>query len=181
VLGSWIYWNRKFDFFFFGFFRKLKIFQCFAEARSLDYLRLVSIRIAFILVYVVMHLLLLPAFGVNIPFEALLMYSPLITFVQVIPATISGLGAVQGVMIALFAAHVPAHLGDPKAVIIAYSTVIGPLMTLMRLVIGYFFMAAISRDVMPSAEQIEQAKDAEDPAQGEAPTTPKNAVGTSDT
>ena len=34
VLGSWIYWNRKFDFFFFGFFRKLKIFQCFAEARS---------------------------------------------------------------------------------------------------------------------------------------------------
>ncbi len=182
VLGSWIYWNRKFDFFFFGFFRKLKIFQCFAEARSLDYLRLVSIRIAFILVYVVMHLLLLPAFGVHIPFEALLMYSPLITFVQVIPATISGLGAVQGVMIALFAAHVPAELGDPKAVIIAYSTVIGPLMTLMRLVIGYFFMAAISRDVMPSAEQIEQAKESEDPPQGDAaPTTPTKVVGTSDT
>lgn len=186
VLGSWLYWNRKFDFFFFGFFRKLKIFQCFAEARSLDYLRFVAIRITFILVYVVMHLMLLPAFGVHISFGTLLMYSPLITFVQVIPATISGLGAVQGVMIALFSAHVPAHLGDPKAVIIAYSTVIGPLMTVMRLIIGYFFMAAIARDVIPNAEQIEKAR-ADDPGgtqgtgSGVVPTTPTTAVGTSDT
>lgn len=177
VLGSWIYWNRHFDFFFFGFFRKWRIFQCFAEARSLDYLRLVGIRMIFMLVYVFMHLVLLPAFGVHIPFEALLMYSPLITFVQVIPATISGLGAVQGVMIALFAAHVPAHLGDPKAVIVAYSTVIGPLMMVMRLVIGYFFMATIARDVMPTAAEVEAAQKAEDD-QGASPTS---AVGTSDT
>jgi len=137
VLGTWIYWNRHFDFLVFGFFRTWKIFQCFEEARSLDYLRLVAIRITFILVYVVMHLVLLPAFGVHIPFEALLMYAPLITFVQVVPATISGLGAAQGVMVALFAAHVATSHPNPAAVIIAYSTVIGPLMTEMRLIIGY--------------------------------------------
>lgn len=190
VLGTWIYWNRRFDYLVFGFFRKLKIFQCFQEARSLDYLRLVPIRISFILVYVLMHLLLLPAFGVHIPFEALLIYAPLITFVQVIPATISGLGAVQGVMVALFSAHVPAHLGDPQAVIIAYSTVIGPLMMLMRLVIGYCFVAAVTRAVLPSATEIEHAREEEESGalapQGVAGaasvgTTPTKAVGTSDT
>jgi len=187
VLGAWIYWNRRFDFLFFGFFRSWRIFQCFKEARSLDYLRLVGVRILFILVYVVMHLMLLPAFGVHIPFEALLMYSPLIAFVQVVPATISGLGAVQGVMVALFSAHVPAGHGDPGAVIIAYSTVIGPLMTLMRLVIGYTFVAAVTREVLPTASEIEHTREEEDAAdpsstpQGEdASTSPKSAVGTSD-
>ena len=189
IIGAWIYWNRRFDFFFFGFFRSWRIFECFKEARSLDYLRLVGIRVTFILVYVVMHLLLLPAFGVHIPFEALLMYSPLITFVQVVPATISGLGAAQGVMVALFSAHVPPGHGDPGAVIVAYSTVIGPLMTLMRLIIGYCFVAAVTREVLPTAEEIDHAReeeseepiDAPPATQGaEGPTSPKSAVGTSD-
>lgn len=162
VLGAWIYWNRKFDFFFFGFFRSWRIFQCFKEIRSLDYLRLVTIRIAFILVYVLMHYLLLPTFDVHIPFWTLVMYSPLITFVQVVPATISGLGAAQGVMVALFSAHVPAGHGDPAAVIVAYSTVIGPLMMLMRLVIGYAFMAAVAKEVLPTAEDIESAQSDDD-------------------
>ncbi len=170
VFGTWLYWNRKFDFFAFGFLRKWRIFQCFAEIRSLDYLRLVTVRASFILVYVLMHFLLLPAFDVHIPFWTLVMYSPLITFVQVVPATISGLGAAQGVMVALFAAHVPPGHGDPAAVIVAYSTVIGPLMMLMRLVIGYSFMAAVTREVMPTAEDIEAAQ-ADDAVEGElAPT-----------
>ena len=193
VLGAWIYWNRRFDFLVLGFFRKWRIFQCFAEARSLDYLRLVSVRVLFIMVYVVMHLVLLPTFGVHIPFEALLMYAPLIAFVQVMPATISGLGAAQGVMVALFAAHIPPGQGDPRAIIIAYSTVIGPLMTIMRLIIGYCFVAAVTRDVLPSSAEIALAQregttpgDAPAPAPGAqgdeaASTTPKNAVGTSDT
>lgn len=158
VLGAWVYWNRRFDFVFFGFFRSWRIFQCFKEIRSLDYLRLVTIRALFILVYVLMHFLLLPAFDVEIPFWTLVMYSPLITFVQVVPATISGLGAAQGVMVALFAAHVPPGHGDPAAVIVAYSTVIGPLMTLMRLVIGYSFMAAVAKEVLPTTEDIETAQ-----------------------
>lgn len=161
VLGTWLYWNRRFDFFFFGFFRKWRIFQCFQEVRSLDYVRLVTVRVAFILVYVLMHYLLLPTFDVHIPFWTLVMYSPLITFVQVVPATISGLGAAQGVMVALFAAHVPPGHGDPAAVIVAYSTVIGPLMMLMRLVIGYSFMAAVAKDVLPTAEDIETAQAAD--------------------
>ena len=169
VFGTWLYWNRKLDFFVFGFFRKWRIFQCFAEIRSLDYLRLVTVRACFILVYVLMHFLLLPAFDVEIPFWTLVMYSPLITFVQVVPATISGLGAAQGVMVALFSAHVPAGHGDPAAVIVAYSTVIGPLMMLMRLIIGYCFMAAVAREVMPTAEDIEAAQADEEQSSDEGP------------
>jgi uncharacterized membrane protein YbhN (UPF0104 family) len=165
ILGAWIYWNRRVDFIFFGFFRKWRIFQCFQEARSLDYLRLVSVRGLFMFVYMLMHFLLLPAFDVHIPFWTLIIYSPLITFVQVVPATISGLGAVQGVMVALFSAHVPASIGDPKAVIVAYSTVIGPLLMVMRLIVGYCFVAAVTRDVLPKSSDIESAKSA-DEAQG---------------
>jgi len=185
VVGSLVYWNLRVDFVFFGFFRQWSIFQCFQEARAADYVRMVSLRAAFILVYVLMHFLLLPSFGVHIPFETLLMYSPLITFVQVIPATVSGLGAAQGVMVALFASHVPPGHGDPRAVIVAYSTVIGPLMMLMRLVIGYCFVATIARDVLPTAEVIESARAAPtpppSPAQGEGGAAPTSAVGTSDT
>jgi uncharacterized membrane protein YbhN (UPF0104 family) len=177
ILGAWLYWNRRIDFGIFGFFRKWKIFQCFKEARSLDYLRLVVIRGVFMLVYVLMHYLLLPAFDVHIPFWTLVIYSPLITFVQVVPATISGLGAVQGVMVALFAAHVPAGHGDPQAVIVAYSTVIGPLMMVMRLVIGYCFVAAVSREVLPKSADIESARASDDAPQG--PTS--SSIGTSDT
>ncbi len=168
VLGAWIYWNRRVDFFFFGFFRTWRIFQCFKEIRSLDYLELVTIRVAFILVYVLMHYLLLPTFDVHIPFWTLVIYSPLITFVQVVPATISGLGAAQGVMVALFSTHVPAGHGDPAAVIVAYSTVIGPLMMLMRLVIGYAFMAAVAKEVLPTTEDIESAQSDDEPT---APTS----------
>lgn len=164
VVGSLVYWNGRFDFVAFGFFRQWRIFQVFGEAKLADYVPLVGMRIVFICVYVLMHWLLLPAFGVHIPFWMLLMYSPLITFVQVIPANVSGLGAVQGVMVGLFAAHVSGTPEHAKAVIIAYSTVIGPLMTIMRLVIGYCFVATIARDVLPSEAEIEAARQSEEAA-----------------
>lgn len=158
IAGSLIYWNLGFDFFAFGFFRKWRIFSAFSEATWSDYARFVPIRIAFIGVYVMMHYLLLPAFGVEVPIGALIAYAPLIAFVQVIPATVSGLGAVQGVMVALFAAHVVGDEGTGKAVILAYSTVIGPLMMLMRLGIGYLFMSRVTKDLVPDKASIEAAQ-----------------------
>jgi len=180
VVGALVYWNGRFDFVAFGFFRKWRLFQVFGEARLRDYAPLVAMRIGFICVYVLMHWLLLPAFGVHIPFWMLLMYSPLITFVQVIPANVSGLGAVQGVMVGLFAAHVAPDAGDPKAVIIAYSTVIGPLMTVMRLVIGYCFVATIARDVLPNEADIDAVRQSEEGGAA-SEGSPTNAVGTNDT
>lgn len=157
VAGTLIYWNAGFDFVLLGFMRKWRVFDTFRRARVAEYPAFVLMRAAFIMVYVVMHWLLLPAFGVEIPLDALLVYAPLIAFVQVIPATISGLGAVQGVMVALFAVHVAPTVGDGKAVIVAYSTVIGPLMMVMRLFIGYAFVARVAGDLVPSKGEVEAA------------------------
>jgi len=159
VLGALVFWNARFDFFVLGFMRPWRIFDTFREARLVDYALMVALRIALVGVYVLTHWLLLPTFDVSIPFVELLMYTPLVTFVQVIPATVSGLGAAQGVMVALFAPYV-VHASDPKAVIIAYSTVIGPLATLIRLVIGYAVMATIAREVVPNEADVEAAREA---------------------
>lgn len=158
VAGSLLYWLGRVDFIAFGFFRRWPIFQAFAEARTRDYLGLVPARAAFFCVYIAMHALLLPAFGVDIPLLALLAYAPVLAFVQVVPATVSGLGAVQPVMVALFAPHVPPEAGDGRAVIVAYSTVIGPLMAVMRLVIAWPFVGGVSRHLVPPAEAIAAAR-----------------------
>ncbi len=149
TLGSLMYWSAGVNFLFFGFLRRWPVFEAFAAATARDLLALVPARAAFIGVYIAMHALLLPAFGVNIPATALLAYAPILAFVQVIPATISGLGAVQPVMVLLFAPHVPAEAGDPQAVIVAYSTVIGPLMAALRLLIAWPFVRGVTRDLVP--------------------------------
>jgi hypothetical protein len=58
-------------------------------------------------------------------------------------------------------------------VIVAYSTVIGPLMTLMRLIIGYTFVAAVTREVLPSADEIAATRTLEEslPQDGSEPGT----------
>lgn len=157
VVGTLLYWNAGLDFVVLGFMRRWRVFDAFRRARVADYPAMMLMRAGFIMVYVLMHWALLPAFGVDIPLDALLVYAPLIAFVQVIPATISGLGAVQGVMVALFAVHVSPAVGDGQAVIVAYSTVIGPLMMVMRLVIGYAFVARVARDLVPSKGEVEAA------------------------
>ncbi len=160
VLGALAFWNGRFDFVILGRLRPWRIFDAFRRARLRDYPAMIAMRMGFIMVYVVMHLVLLPTFGVEIPLGLLLIYAPLIAFVQVIPATISGLGAVQGVMVALFAGHVPAALGDGQAVIVAYSTVLGPTMMLMRLLIGYAFVSRVAADLVPSKEAIAAMQEA---------------------
>lgn len=158
VIGALIYWNLDFDFFVLGRMRDWRIFHTFKLAKLSDYPTMIVIRMVFVLVYVSMHWLLLPAFGVHIGWDSLLMYAPLITFVQVIPATVSGLGAVQGVIVGLFTAHVDPSVNDPQAVIVAYSTVIGPLMMVMRLGIAYLFMANVTKDLVATKAEVEAAR-----------------------
>jgi hypothetical protein len=152
VAGSLLYWLGRLDFLFFGFFRRLPVFHVFTQVTARDVWALVPARAAFICVYIVMHALLLPAFGVSIPLGALLAYAPILAFVQVIPATVSGLGAVQPVMVLLFSPHVPAEVGDPQAVIVAYSTVTGPLMAGLRLLIAWPYVRGASRELVPPPE-----------------------------
>ena len=182
VAAAFVYWNLGVDLKVFAFFRKWRIFQIFAEATFRDYLVFTGLRVLFISVYVLMHWLLLPAFGVDIPLPMLLVYTPLITFVIVIPATMSGLGAAQTVMVALFAPHVGLDPAASAAVILAYSTVIGPLMAVTRLLIGYIYMATITRDIVPTEEAIERQRRSEEAGSPPSPGgASSNAVGTSDT
>jgi len=155
VVGSLIYWNGGFDFFVLGRLRAWRVFDTFRRAKLKDYPTMVLMRSGFIMVYVLMHWSILPAFGVEIDLGHMLLYAPLIAFVQVIPATVSGLGAVQGVMVALFTPHVPPEVGG-SAAILAYSTVIGPLMMVMRLVIGYVFVHSVSKDIVPHKDEVER-------------------------
>ncbi len=162
IVGALIYWRLGFDWFVLGRLRSWRIWRCFADATGADYVVMVAARMAFLAVYIVLGYLLPPTFDIHIGWVELLVYMPLITFVQIVPASISGLGAVQGVIILLYVPHVAAGIADPTAQVLAFSTVIGPATTLSRLFIGYAFMSNVARDLVPSEAQLDELKHAEE-------------------
>ncbi len=157
VTGALVYWNAGIDFLVLGRLRGWRIFETFREARLSDYARMAVVRAAFISLYVGLAWAALPYFDIHIPLGTLLIYTPLLTFVQIVPASISGLGAIQVVMVALFAPHVGPASADAAAQVLAYSTISGPGMTLLRLGLGYAFVANIARDFVPRASDIAEA------------------------
>ena len=76
-------------------FRELRIFHSFRTAKLHHYPLLVLMRMAFIFLYVLIHIALLEIFAIPVPFTHLLFYLPLITFVAVIPISVAGLGTTQ--------------------------------------------------------------------------------------
>ena len=160
VAGALLYWNGGFDFLVLGRLRRWRLFSAWSRARLVDYALMTALRIAFIFVYLAMNYFVLPTFGIHVGFAALVAYIPLLTFMQIVPASISGLGAVTVVSIALYEPHVAAGVADPRAQILAMSTVVGPLTSLVRLVIGYLFVARVTRDFLPKATDIAAARQA---------------------
>ncbi|MCB9727324.1 MAG: flippase-like domain-containing protein [Deltaproteobacteria bacterium] len=161
TFGALAYWRLGLDFLVLGRLRTWRIFHAFREAHLADYAVMVALRTLFIGLYVLMTFATLPTFGIRIGLGALLVYVPLLTFVQIVPASVSGLGAIQVVMIALYAPHVAPSVADPAAQVLAYSTIAGPLMTLVRLVIGYLFMANVTRDLVPDEATLAAARGSE--------------------
>jgi uncharacterized membrane protein YbhN (UPF0104 family) len=168
LLGGWVitagalvYWRMGVDFLVLGRLRDWRIFHAFRQARLADYAVMVALRTAFIGLYVLMAYATLPTFDIHISIGALLVYVPLLTFVQIVPASVSGLGAIQVVMIALYGPHVAPTVGDATAQVLAYSTIAGPLTTLIRLVIGYAFMANVARDLVPDEATLAAARESE--------------------
>ena len=159
--GALIYWQAGFDFFFLGRLRNWRIFQAFREARWSDYGQLMLYRGLFIGLYVLMNWLTLPCFDLHISFVALLVYTPLLTFIQIVPLSVSGLGAIQVAMAILYG-HYLGGGPDIEARVYAFSFVIGPLTALIRIVLGYFFMTNVARDFIPEAKDIAAAAHAED-------------------
>lgn len=163
VIGALLYWRLGWNFLVLGRLRSLSIFSAFHDAQMRDYLLLLLARTVFIGLYVLMTWALLPTFEIPVPLLALLIYVPLLTFVQIVPASISGLGAVQWVMIALYAPHFAGDIpdGQAEATIVAFSTVVGPGVTLMRLGLGYLLLGRIAPDLLVSEEEIEATRTAE--------------------
>ncbi len=147
VLAALVYWQLGMDFMVLGRLRDWRIFRAFHVARAGDFAVMIAARTLFIGVYVLMQWTLLPTFDVHIGLGALLVYVPLLTFVQIVPATVSGLGAVQVVLIALFMPYVSgSSMADARALLLAYSALTGVATTLIRVGIGYLFVANVSRD-----------------------------------
>ena len=162
VIGALLYWRLGWDFLILGRLRSLSVFAAFEDAKMSDYVTLLGARTAFIGLYVFMTWALLPTFQIPVPLTALLVYVPLLTFVQIVPASISGLGAIQWVMIALYTPHFAAEVGDvqAQATIVAFSTVVGPGVTLMRLGLGYLLLGRIAPDLLVSEDELEATRNA---------------------
>ena len=158
--GALTYWQLGFDFFFLGRLRDWRIFQAFREARWADYGHLMVVRGLFIALYVLMNWLTLPCFDLHISFVALLVYTPLLTFIQIVPLSVSGLGAIQVAMAILYG-HYLGGGAEIEAKVYAFSFVIGPLTALIRIVIGYIFMTNVARDFVPRSDEIAAASDEE--------------------
>jgi len=147
-VGAIVYWRLGVNFLVLGRLRSWRIFRAFADATMADYGVMIASRAAFIGVYIVLTWLLLPTFQIEVPVLLLLIYLPIGTFVQIIPASVSGLGAVQVVLIALYAPHVAATIADGEAQVLAFTTFMGPATTLVRIGLGYFFVRTVMRKVM---------------------------------
>lgn len=181
ALGALVYWRFGVDFLLLAPFRSWRIFQCFRDATWADYGVLIAARTGFIAMYIVMAWVLLPTFHIQVDAGGLVVYVPLLTFVQTIPASVSGLGAVQGVMQVVYGPYVDTSVItsaglplDPDAAVLAFSTVVGPVTALMRIGMGYFFMNDVTRDLMGEMNQAltEEEPMGEADSEDAAPTPP---------
>jgi hypothetical protein len=156
--GALVYWQLDVDFLILGRLRQWRIFEAFRDASWSDYGHLMAVRGLFIGLYVLMNWLTLPCFDLHISFVALLVYTPLLTFVQIVPLSVSGLGAIQVAMAILYG-HYLGGGTDIEAKVYAFSFVIGPLTAIIRIVIGYVFMTNVARDFIPKSGEIAAASE----------------------
>lgn len=158
AVGAFVYWHLGVDFWLLGRLRHLAVFDAFRAARLSDYGTIMGARLAMMGVYIVTAYFLMGSFDIVIGFIPLLVYMPLLTFMQIVPAQISGLGAIQELMILLLTPFVAASVIDPRAEVFAYSLAAGPMMALVRLLIGYAFIRGVARDFRVSRQAINEAQ-----------------------
>ena len=110
--------------------------------------RLLAARLVLQAQYVLVQYLLLGLFGVDIPFLRLVAYVPVLTFIQIVPISISGLGTTQLAARRFYGPYVQAAIRAPHAVVDACTTtgIVG--FSLVRVVLAYFFLGELSRDIV---------------------------------
>lgn len=130
---------------------KFELLKPLAQLDLLTVVKFVLLRLVFLLQYLFAQYLFLKLFQVDVPIVRLVVYLPLLTFVQIIPISVSGLGTVQLVMRQFYARYVARGVGQATGVIDAFSTsaIFGFLM--FRIVVAYLFLGEFSREVIQRA------------------------------
>jgi uncharacterized membrane protein YbhN (UPF0104 family) len=148
------------------FVSKLLRLQMLAPLADLDFITVIhflGLRAALLLTYLGSQYILLQLFGIDVPLLSLVVYNSLITFVQIIPISVAGLGTVQVVMRHFYAPYVVQATKQAAAVVDAYSTTSIFSFVLFRVVVAYFFLGEFSREIIRDAEHAAPG-DVEDPS-----------------
>ena len=131
-----------------GRLRNKALFAPLREASLGTWIRLLALRLALQGQYLAVQYVLLLMFDIPVPFIHLVAYLPVLTFIQIVPISISGLGTTQLAARRFYAPYVVAATRSPRAVVDAATTtgIVGFL--LVRVVIAYFFLGELSRDII---------------------------------
>jgi hypothetical protein len=143
LLGHLLYWRRRWRIPLLERLRNLAVFSVFAEATVADYAKMVALRLPMVVLFVAHNAVLLPCFEIDVPLSGVAACTPIVSFVTALPISIAGLGTYQVAVRELFG-HA---LGQPLAVVDAFSTVALVGFTLTRLVIGVALYALVLRRI----------------------------------
>jgi uncharacterized membrane protein YbhN (UPF0104 family) len=130
---------------------KLELLAPLADLDALTVVRFLGMRIALLLQYVASQYLLLQLFGIDVPVLRLLVYNSLLTFVQIVPISVSGLGTVQVVMRHFYAPYVLSATSKAAAVVDACSTTGIFGFIIFRILVAYLFLGELSRQIIRGA------------------------------
>jgi hypothetical protein len=129
----------------------LELLAPLAELDLVTSVRFVALRIAFLLQYLFSQYCFLRLFGIEAPLTVLFVYLPLLTFIQIIPISISGLGTTQIAMRHFYAPYVVTTGLAASGVIDAFSTTAIFGFVFFRLAVAYLFLGELSREVIRKA------------------------------
>lgn len=149
---------------------KLQMLAPLADLNFVTVVYFLGLRTCLLLTYLGSQYVLLQLFGIDVPLLRLVVYNSLITFVQIVPISVAGLGTVQVVMRHFYAPYHPYFVQATKqaaAVVDAYSTTSIFSFVIFRVVVAYFFLGEFSREVIRDAEHAAPTGDVEDPSPDE--------------
>ncbi len=139
--GNLLYWRAGVDFLVLRRLREWPIFKSFRQARIAHYARLAAIRVPFDLLFIANHWAGLRAFGVAAPPLMVLAYVPVISFISIVPITVSGLGTVQAAVVVLFKPY------GSEAQLLAFSLAVSLALNGARAVLGVPVFRRVSEDI----------------------------------
>jgi len=132
----------------FGRLRTKALFVPIRAASLGTWGRLIAVRLLLQGLYLLVAYAQLVLFDIDVPFHRLLAYVPLLTFIQIVPISISGIGTTQLAARQFYGPYVAAAGRSPRAVVDACTStgIVGFL--LLRVIIAYFFLGELSRDII---------------------------------